>query len=598
MSESVKPLVLGPHPAEFVSTLNRLSQQLMRLWASGNSYAKAGGEAAVSDPLQLGDALTQFSSSLLAHPTRLLDGQMQLWWGYTALAQQAFQRLLGLETESVIDPERGDYRFRDSAWDDNAVFDLIKQSYLLSARAIVGLITASEDLDERTRAKLEFFVRQVTDALSPSNFAATNPQVWRAALESGGKNLLDGLSNMLDDLEENDGRFNIKMTDMEAFVVGENIAVTPGKVVFQNELMQLIQYAPTTEQVKRRPLLIMPPWMNKYYVLDLRPGNSFVQWLVDQGHTVFIISWVNPDERLADKSFEDYMVDGPLAALDAIEQATGEPEVNVVGYCLGGILLAATMAWMTAKKDKRVKSATYFNTMVDFSDTGEISLFIDEEGLESLEGGIEKKGYLSGRQVADTFRVMRANDLVWSFFVNSYLLGKGPRPFDILYWNSDSTNMPAAMHTFFMRNMYLDNRMREPGGVTMAGVPIDVTSVKTPAYIVGTREDHIAPWKTAYETTQLFSGPTKFVLGASGHIAGIVNPPQKQKYGYWTNSRKPADPEAWLAGATEHAGSWWPDWITWVNRYGGGTVPARTPGAGDLTPIEDAPGSYVRVRIS
>ncbi len=588
-----------PSPHELLETSQRVAQRSLKLLARRTcTNGSDSGRVDLPDPLGLNQAWSRFYAGMLTNPAKMAEAQMSLWVDYVALTQQAVQRLLGLDAEPLISPERGDRRFRDAAWEENALFNLIKQSYLLTARAWMQLVADADHLDERTRGKLEFATQQMVDALAPSNFAATNPEVWRATIESGGKNLLDGLNNLLDDLEKSDGQLDVQMSDLEAFEVGENLAVTPGKVVFQNELMQLIQYAPTTEEVHRRPLLVIPPWMNKYYVLDLRPGNSFIQWLVDQGHTVFIISWVNPGRSLATKSFEDYMHQGILAAADAVQEATGEPEVNAMGYCLGGILLAGTMAYLTAKGEQgRIKSATYLTTMVDFSDVGDITLFIDEEGLAELEARIHEVGYLDGRSVADTFRAIRANDLLWSFFVNAYLLGKSAQAFDILYWNSDSTNMPAAMHTFFMRNMYLDNRMREPGGITLSGVPIDVTKVETPAYILSTREDHIAPWKTTYETTQLFSGPVKFVLGASGHIAGVINPPQRQKYGYWTSSKKPADPEAWLAGAAEHKGSWWPDWQRWIRRYVGGKVPARIPGAGGLAPIEDAPGSYVRKRI-
>jgi polyhydroxyalkanoate synthase len=385
------------------------------------------------------------------------------------------------------------------------------------------------------------------------------------------------------------------MTDMAAFKIGENIAVTPGKVVYQNDLMQLIQYAPSTETVKRRPLLIIPPWINKFYILDLRPKNSFIKWAVDQGHTVFVVSWVNPDERLAQKSFTDYMFEGPLAAFDAMEKATGEREVNVIGYCLGGTLLASTLAYMTAKGDDRVKSATYFVTMVDFAEAGELSVFIDEEQLAALEERMRTTGYLEGRDMATTFNMLRANDLIWSFVVNNYLLGKDPFPFDLLYWNSDSTRMPAAMHSFYLRNMYQENRLAQPGGITLDGVPIDLTKVKVPSFLLSTREDHIAPWKSTYAAMHLYRGPVKFTLSASGHIAGVVNPPGS-KYGHWENSRKPKSPEKWLETATLVNDSWWPSWEKWIAKYAGGQVPARQPGDGKLKPIEDAPGSYVTVR--
>jgi polyhydroxyalkanoate synthase len=445
---------------------------------------------------------------------------------------------------------------------------------------------------------VDFYARQFVDAMSPSNFLLTNPEVLRKTAETGGENLLKGLNNLLTDLEQGKGKLHIKMTDMDAFKVGENIGVSPGKVIYQNDLMQLIQYAPATETVLKRPLLIAPPWINKFYILDLRPRNSFVRWAVSQGHTVFMISWVNPDERLAEKGFEDYMTEGYLAALDAIEQATGEREVNAIGYCLGGTLLGSTLAYMAAKKDGRIKSATFFVTMMDFAEAGELGVFIDEEQLSSLEDKMNKRGYLEGSEMATTFNMLRANDLIWSFVVNNYLLGNDPFPFDLLYWNADSTRMPARMHSFYLRKMYQENLLKDPSGITLAGVPIDLRKIKTPAYFLSTREDHIAPWKSTYRGTQLLSGPKRFVLAASGHIAGVVNPPEGGKYSHWINTDLPPDAEAWFKGATEIAGSWWPDWHRWVTALGKEQVPARVPGEGRLKAIEDAPGSYVQVRLS
>jgi polyhydroxyalkanoate synthase len=421
--------------------------------------------------------------------------------------------------------------------------------------------------------------------------------VLRKTAETGGENLLKGLSNLLADLERGKGKLSIKMTDLDAFRVGENIGVSPGKVIYENDLMQLIQYAPTTEKVLKRPLLIAPPWINKFYILDLRPKNSLVRWAISQGHTVFMISWVNPDERLSQKGFEDYMTQGVLAALDAIEAATGERDVNAIGYCLGGTLLASTLAYMAAKGDDRIKSATFFVTMLDFQEAGELGVFIDEEQLKGLEEKMNKRGYLEGSEMATTFNMLRANDLIWSFVVNNYLMGNEPFPFDLLYWNSDSTRMPARMHSFYLRQMYQANLLCKQGGITLDGVPIDLHKIKTPAYFLSTREDHIAPWKSTYRGTQLLGGPKRFVLAASGHIAGVVNPPDKQKYQYWTGPKpRSANLEGWLAKATEHPGSWWPDWLAWLKRQDDTEVPARKPGDGALKPIEDAPGSYVKVQ--
>jgi polyhydroxyalkanoate synthase len=354
---------------------------------------------------------------------------------------------------------------------------------------------------------------------------------------------------------------------------------------------------PTTAKVQRRPLLIIPPWINKYYILDLREKNSFIKWAVGQGFTVFVVSWVNPDEKLAAKTFEDYMLEGPLDALGAIEKATGEKEINAIGYCLGGTLLSATLAYMAAKKDKRIASATFFTTLVDFKEPGELGVFIDEEQLASLEQRMSEKGYLEGSAMANTFNMLRANDLIWSFVVNNYLLGKDPFPFDLLYWNSDSTRMPAAMHSFYLRRMYQENKLSKAGGITLNDVPIDLRKIELPAYILSTREDHIAPWMATYAATQIYKGDIRFVLSASGHIAGVVNHPDAKKYNYWTNDKLPADPHAWLKGAAEHAGSWWTDWSGWVKKHGGGEVDARKPGDGKLRVIEDAPGSFVKVRL-
>ncbi|MDJ0389483.1 class I poly(R)-hydroxyalkanoic acid synthase [Roseomonas sp. E05] len=552
-----------------------------------------------ADPMQIGSAFMDMAARLMANPARLVEAQLGFWQDYLTLWQNTARRMWGdEEVRPVIAEDPKDRRFKHEAWRENEVFDFIKQSYLLSARYFTNVARAAEDLDPKTAQKVDFYTRQFVDAMSPSNFLMTNPEVLRKTAESGGENLLRGLQNLLSDLERGKGKLRIRMTDETKFRIGENIAVTPGKVVYQNELMQLIQYAPATGTVLKRPLLIIPPWINKFYILDLRPKNSFIRWAVAQGHTVFVISWVNPDETLAQKSFEDYMLEGPYAALDAIQKATGEKGVNVIGYCLGGTLLACTLAHMAAKRDARVKSATFFTTMVDFAEAGELSVFIDEEQLQSLEERMQKRGYLEGHEMATTFNMLRANDLIWSFVVQNYLLGQEPFPFDLLYWNDDSTRMPAAMHSFYLRRMYQQNDLVKPGAITLAGVPLDVRKIKVPAYILSTREDHIAPWKSTYRTTQLFQGPVRFVLAASGHIAGVANPPESGKYSHWVSEEVPAEPETWFAGATEMAGSWWPDWHRWVSGLDRTQVPAREPGSGALPAIEDAPGSYVKVMAS
>jgi len=569
------------------------SQRIVSEWLK-----RQGEEEHDLDPLNIGSAFMEMTARLMANPAQMMKAQLGFWQDYMTLWQNTARRMMGIDTEPVIDAPSTDRRFKDDAWKENEVFDFIKQSYLLSARYVQDVVQHVDGLDKKTAQKVDFYARQFCDAMSPSNFLLTNPEVLRKTAETGGENLLKGLNNLLGDLERGKGRLRIKMTDMDAFRVGENIGVSPGKVIYQNDLMQLIQYAPATETVLKRPLLICPPWINKFYILDLRPRNSFVRYAVSQGHTVFVISWVNPDEKLAEKGFEDYMQEGYLAALDAIEKATGEKDVNAIGYCLGGTLLASTLAYMAAKKDERIKSATFFVSLTDFEEAGELGVFIDEEQLTSLEDKMNRRGYLEGSEMATTFNMLRANDLIWSFVVSNYLLGNDPFPFDLLYWNADSTRMPARMHSFYLRKMYQENLLSQPNGIELAGVPIDLRKIKTPAYFLSTREDHIAPWQSTYKGTQLLRGPKRFVLAASGHIAGVVNPPEGGKYSHWINEALPPSPDDWFKGATEIAGSWWPDWQRWIVAQSNERVPARVPGDGKLTPIEDAPGSYVKVRLT
>jgi len=603
MAEQQTPTVKLPDPVELSKAMTQIAERSNKLLAEFLERQKHEPEATSVDPLNIGGAFLELTTRMMSDPAKLAAAQIQLWQDYMRLWEATTRRMMGETAPPVAVPEKGDRRFKDPSWDENQLFDFIKQSYLLSARWLQNQVRSVEGLDDKTAQKVDFYTRQFVDAMAPSNFVMTNPEVLKATLESGGENLVKGLEHMLDDLERGKGRLAIKMTDDKAFRIGENIAVSPGKVVYQNELMQLIQYSPTTEKVHRRPLLIIPPWINKFYILDLREKNSFVRWAVSQGLTVFMISWVNPDEKLREKSFEDYMLQGPFAAMDAIEKATGERELNIVGYCLGGTLLASTLAYLHARKPSdpgpdldRIVSVTLLTALTDFAEAGELCVFIDEEQLRGLEEMMKAKGYLEGSAMANTFNMLRANDLIWSFVVNNYLLGKEPFPFDLLYWNSDSTRMPAVMHSFYLRRMYQENRLVEPGGISLLGVPIDLRAIKTPLFMLSTREDHIAPWKATYALTQLVSGPVRFVLAASGHIAGVVNPPDAQKYSHWTNPKTPPTPDDWLAGATEVPGSWWPEWYKWLARKAAAKVPARVPGEGGLPAIEDAPGSYVRVK--
>ena len=670
MSDQPTPTPTNPDPQRLYAAMSRVTEQSRRIMqAFVERQANSPREFNPLEPAVVSKAYQALWQQMLTDPGRLVEAQVALWQDYAKLWENTARRMAGEEVEPAVTPEPGDRRFKDDTWSENPLYDHIKQSYLLASKFMLSTVRETEGLDAHTAHKVDFYTRQFIDALAPTNFAMTNPEVARRTVETGGENLVQGLSNMLEDLERGQGQLRVRMTDLEKFKLGENVAVTPGKVVFENDLMQLLQYAPTTETVRGRPLLVIPPWINKYYILDLRPKNSFIKWAVDQGHTVFVISWVNPDERLAEKSMDDYLLEGPVAALNAIEQATGEARVNAIGYCLGGTLLAATLAYLKAREAADsaqsadaaesgeagrpsnaaqaaegveagepggsgeaaavtvapetsqtvdavteastaqdpvaaraaglrpgIESATFFTTMVDFEEPGELGVFIDEEQLSLVEESMKEKGYFDGAKMAEAFNLLRANDLIWSFVINNYLMGKDPFPFDLLYWNSDSTRMPRAMHSAYLRDMYQNNRLREPGGITLDGVPIDLASIDVPTYILSTREDHIAPWRSTYAATRLYRGPIRFVLAMSGHIAGVVNPPSANKYGHFTGELADT-PDAWLEAATAHDGSWWPDWDAWVSEHDGGETALREPGDGALPVIEDAPGRYVKVRI-
>lgn len=546
------------------------------------------------DPLNLRRPLMQATWSTLRHPTCILGAQWELTKRYLGLLKYLGFRAVGRDSAPPASTASADRRFRSEQWDEKLVFDLLKQAYLLSADWMLDNVARMQGVSAEDRQRIHFYTRQFADALSPSNFILTNPEVLQTTREEKGLNLLRGFRHLLEDLQRGEGSLLISMTDLDAFEVGRNVATTPGAVVYQNEMMQLIQYAPSTKTVYTRPLLIVPPWINKFYILDLQPKNSFIKYAVDRGYTVFVISWVNPDEQLRYKRFEDYAHEGIFAALDAVEKATGQREVNTIGYCIGGTLLAATLALMKSRGDERIQSATFFTAQVDFSEAGDLKVFIDEPQLKSLEKKIKAQGYLDGESMALTFNMLRANDLIWSFVVNNYLLGKKPANFDLLYWNSDYTRLPETMHLYYLRQMYLENRLVERGGIQMDGVPIDLRKIDLPVYIQSSREDHIAPYRSVYKATQLYSGPTTFMLAGSGHIAGVINPPAANKYGYWTNDALPPDPQDWIEGAEAHQGSWWPHWDAWLKQHSGRRVKARQPGDGELPVIEAAPGSYVK----
>lgn len=587
-----------PEPAAFARNMVRVAAQCQELLANflERTAAKTErGERPPIDPFNIGGTFTEFLTHLIAHPRKLAEAQLRLWQSYAELWQSTARRLLGEPVKPVIKPEPGDRRFRYSEWEENEIFDFIKQSYLLTARWMQETIADAEQLDPKTRRKLTFYTKQFADAVAPSNFVLTNPEVLRTTLAENGENLVRGLNNLLEDLERGEGQVFIKQSDTEAFEVGRNMAVTKGKVIFENELLQLIQYEPTTAEVYRRPLLVIPPWINKFYILDLNEEKSFVKWVVDRGYTVFIISWVNPQPKLATKNFEDYMREGLFASLDAIEKQTGQREANVLGYCIGGTLLAVALAYMARTgDDKRIPSATYLAAQVDFSEPGDLGLFVDDAQLEVLKRRMEAAGgVLPSEAMFTTFNMLRANELIWSYVVNNYLLGRDPFPFDLLYWNSDQTRMPCALHLFYLREFYQKNAFAR-SELMIGGEKLGPKDVTTPAYFQSSKDDHIAPYRSVFTGAKLFSGPVRFMIAGSGHIAGVINPPQLKKYQYWVNEKPGRTVEQWWAGAKEHPGSWWPDWDAWLATRSGEKVPARDPSHGALEPIEDAPGGYVR----
>ncbi|OEY65805.1 PHA/PHB synthase family protein [Marinobacter sp. X15-166B] len=587
-------LQVGFEPQDVTTSLARVAKHGSRLFARSVARRLQGGRPNPVSLKSVAKPFVRFTGKLATQPDTLVTAQMRLVQQATLLWTSALISAMTKEPVRVAEPARGDGRFRDPAWQEAGLFNLTQQAYLMTSSWVMDTIADVRDLNEQDRRSVRFFTGQVVDAVAPSNFILTNPEVLRATVRTRGTNLLRGLANLLRDLDEADGHMAFRMTDPDAFEVGKHLANTPGDVVYQNELMQLIQYRPTTETVHRRPLLVVPPWINKYYILDLGEKNSFIRYWVEHGHTVFVISWMNPGPEHAHKGFDNYMLEGPVAALDAIEQATGEREVNTVGYCIGGTLLGSTLAWLAARNDERIKSATFLNAMLDFSDVGDLAVFVDENMIAKIEKAMNKQGYLDGVTMAGAFNLLRANSLLWSCFVRNYLLGQDAPAFDLLYWNADTTRLPAAMHSFYLRNMYLNNKLKEPGGIELAGTRIDLGKVTVPSYFASAIEDHIAPWTSCYRGAGYLAGPVRFVLGGSGHIAGIINPPAKKKYGYRVNEDNSMPAEVWLQGAKAFEGSWWPDWVAWAEQFGGGKVPARQPGEGALPVIEPAPGAYVR----
>jgi polyhydroxyalkanoate synthase subunit PhaC len=586
-----------------IDQLDVLARNMVRLFDQGAKAfstlaERSNGQGPYSMASEVGEAaksLGEIARQWVSEPSKFATAQSELFQSYADLWGRSFRRFFGEEVEPVVVPEPGDNRFKDPDWSNGQFFDFWKQSYLITSRWAEDLTRNTEGVDEKTRKRALFYLNQMSAALSPSNFAFTNPEVVRATLATNAENLVQGMTHFVNDLQQSKDLLRISQTDLSAFEIGRNLAITPGKIVFQNDLLQLIQYTPTTGEVYERPLLVVPPWINKYYILDLVPEKSFVKWAVDQGFTVFLISWVNPDARLAQKTFEDYMREGILGAIDAVIRQTGSPTINALGYCVGGTLLASTLAYMAAKGDNRVTSASFLAAQVDFSEAGDLLIFIDDAQLKGLEEMMAEQGYLDGSRMAAVFNMLRPRDLIWPYVINNYLLGKKPFPFDLLFWNADSTRLPAANHAFYLREFYHLNRLSK-GEMQFGDVRLDLGKVTIPIYELFTKEDHIAPAASVFRGSKLFGGPVRYAMAGSGHIAGVVNPPAKKKYQYWSGA--PASSlQEWMATATETAGSWWPDWAAWLAAYSGEKVPARDPSTGPLKPIEDAPGSYVKSHV-
>ena len=552
--------------------------------------------ALTPDPFHVAPALNEVMTRLAAQPDRLMRAQADLFSQYMELWQSAARRASGEAVAPVVSPAAGDKRFNDPDWASNPMFDLMKQSYLLSSNWLNGLVAEVQGVDPAAKRRVEFFTKMLTDAFSPSNFLISNPAALREVMQTNGESLVRGMENFAADLERGGGQLAISQTDLAKFKVGENVATAPGKVVYQNDILQLLQFDPTTETVCEIPLLIFPPWINKFYILDLRPENSMIRWLTGQGFTVFVASWVNPDQQLAAKTFEDYMLEGIYDATQQVMTQCGVEKVNTVGYCIGGTLLSVALAHMAAKGDQRINSATFFAAQQDFAEAGDLLLFTDEKWLQSIEQQMDQAGgFLPSQSMADTFNALRGNDLIWSFFVSNYLMGKEPRPFDLLFWNADQTRMPKSLHLFYLRNFYKDNALTT-GQLSLGGEHLDLSKVKTPIYVQSSKDDHIAPYRSVYRGAKAFGGPVTFTMAGSGHIAGVINHPDARKYQHWTNQALPADVGEWISGAQENPGSWWPHWAEWLRAKSGKQVPARDPAEGKLKPLENAPGSFVLVK--
>ncbi|HEX2255236.1 MAG TPA: class I poly(R)-hydroxyalkanoic acid synthase [Afifellaceae bacterium] len=595
---TVEPGRVANDPEAFARNLARAMEEGGRALAAYLRPRETGEVPADELAVQVAEVLKTIGTVgtyWAADPNRLIEAQTRLWGNYLAIWNSGLIRAAGNEAEEAVAPAPGDRRFADPEWSQNPMLAALKQLYLATSRWAAELVEEAEGLDEHTRHKARFYVQQISNALSPTNFPLTNPEVIRETAETNAGNLVNGMRMLMEDLEAGHGTLKLRQSDSARFKVGENLAITPGKVIFQNDICQIVQYAPATETVLKRPLLIVPPWINKFYILDLTPEKSFIRWAVGAGHTVFVVSWVNPDARHAKKSFEHYMTEGILNALDVIKKATGERKVNAMGYCVGGTLLAVTLAAMAATGDDRIAGATLMTAQVDFTHAGDLLVFVDEAQIAALERHMNETGYLDGSKMALAFNLLRSNDLIWPYVINNYLLGREPFPFDLLYWNADSTRMPAANHAFYLRHCYLQNDLSQ-GRMVVAGQRLDLKKVTVPIYNLAAREDHIAPAKSVFLGSSFFGGPVRFVLAGSGHIAGVVNPPARKKYQHWVDGDAKGELEGWLARAEERPGSWWPDWQAWIETLDDTRVKARKPGGGKLKALEDAPGSYVTMK--
>ncbi|RWP90311.1 MAG: class I poly(R)-hydroxyalkanoic acid synthase [Mesorhizobium sp.] len=586
-------------PERFALNMARMIEQAGKA-ASAWAEPREKGDVRdhVAEPVvDMVKTFSKLSEYWLADPQRALEAQTRLFSGYMTVWANAIQRTSNAaqDAEDAVKPERGDKRFLDPEWGRNAFFDFLKQAYLVTSRWAADLVEHAEGLDEHTRHKAGFYVKQVSNAISPSNFILTNPELFRETVASNGENLVRGMKMLAEDIAAGKGDLKLRQADYSPFEIGRNIATTPGKVVGRSDVAEIIQYDPATETVLKRPLLICPPWINKFYILDLNPQKSFIRWAVEQGHTVFVISWINPDERHGTKSWEAYIREGLQYGLDTVEKATGERDVNAIGYCVGGTLLAAALALMAQEGDDRIKSATFFTTQVDFTYAGDLKVFVDEEQVAAVEKSMSEKGYLDGTKMATAFNMLRSGDLIWPYVVNNYMRGKDPLPFDLLYWNADSTRMAAANHSFYLRNCYLENNLSQ-GTMELAGHTVSLGDITIPVYNLASKEDHIAPALSVFLGSKYFGGTVEYVMAGSGHIAGVVNPPASNKYQYWTGGTPTGDFSQWIANATDHPGSWWPHWQDWIGAKDNTRVPARKPGK-HMKTLGDAPGTYVKVRV-